>query len=393
MDKETEKPVKAKVGTEKSEDPQITPEEHENSQEAVRPELPKYELSKEEKEVTAETTFTAEKSNGSVTVRFVFDGRKLEGKDLVAFEKIYLEKALVASHEDLKDKGQTVYIPKIETTAKDKDSDTHNAVARKEVTINDEVKYKNLIPGQEYKVSGILMDQKTEKPLLVDGKEVRAEKKFTPEKAEGSIVLSFTFDASNLEGETLVVFEDLYKEDSKVAVHTDIKDESQSIHFPKIHTTATGEDGSHKISANGKVTITDSVEYKNLIPGRKYMISGTIMDKTSGKALLVNGKEIKAEESFKADKADGTEKVKFTFDASDLAGKELVVFEKIYDAETKKEVANHEDLNDEGQTVQMLTPPKGKVQTGDSPILPIAIGAGVLLIGAGIFFIKKKKEK
>ena len=62
--------------------------------------------------VTAETTFTAEASDGSVEVTFTFDTTKLQGKTLVVFETLYdTQGNLIVDHSDLTDEDQTVSIP------------------------------------------------------------------------------------------------------------------------------------------------------------------------------------------------------------------------------------------------------------------------------------------
>ena len=83
----------------------------------------------------------------------------------------------------------------------------------------DKVNYRNLIPGKEYTVKGVLMDKETGKPVMVKGKKVTSEKKFTAHKADGTVEMSFTFDASSLKGKTTVVFEDLFYDGIKVASH------------------------------------------------------------------------------------------------------------------------------------------------------------------------------
>ena len=182
-----------------------------------------------------------------------------------------------------------------------------------------------------------------------------------------------------------------------MATHSDINDKDQSIYFPEIHTTATDKaDGDHQATAAGKVTITDAVRYENLLPGAKYKVVGTLMDKETGKAVLVNGNEVKAEAEFTAEKESGTVNVDFTFDASKLGGKSVVVFEKLYTAEGK-EIANHEDINDEGQTVKLVNPPKpakGKVQTGDNfRMYGLFAGAVALLVIGSVCVFKKDKKK
>ena len=106
--------------------------------------------------------------------------------------------------------------------------------ANKIQTIVDEVRYSNLLIGREYTVKGILMDKDTGKPLLVDGKEVHQTKKFIATKRDGKINLDFTFNAEGLDGKTLVVFEDLFRDSKQVATHSEIDDIEQTVKLAKI---------------------------------------------------------------------------------------------------------------------------------------------------------------
>ena len=118
-------------------------------------------------------------------------------------------------------------IPELKTTAAidGKKEFTVNG----DVTIDDVVSYKHLVPGKEYTVKGILMDKATGKPFLVDGKEITSEVTFTAEKANSEVTV-FTFDGSVITKETeIVVFEALYREGTEIAVHADIEDEGQTV--------------------------------------------------------------------------------------------------------------------------------------------------------------------
>lgn len=207
----------------------------------------------------------------------------------------------------------------------------------------DTVRYSGLTVGKTYKLSGVLMDKATGEPLMVDGKQVTAEKEFTPKSETGTEELSYTFNASALAGKAVVEFEDLYESDSKVASHADIEDEGQTVTFtePKIGTTATAN-GEHTAEPVGEITIIDTVAYTGLIPGKEYTIKGVLMDKATGEKLLVDGKEITAEAAFRASEAEGAIDIPFTFDASALAGKTVVVFETLY--RDKLEVCAHADM-------------------------------------------------
>ena len=96
------------------------------------------------------------------------------------------------------------------------------------------VSYKHLVPGKEYKLTGTLMDKESGKSLMVDKKPVTSELIFTPEKADGTVELSFTFDARALKGKTIVAFESLSYQEKELTVHADIESEPQSIYFPEI---------------------------------------------------------------------------------------------------------------------------------------------------------------
>ncbi len=302
------------------------------------------------KEVTAEATFTAEKADGSVELAFIFDGTGLAGTTVVAFETLYTEEKEVAVHADIEDEKQTVYIPKVTTDARDQATETDHAEASEKTTIIDTVTYKNLLPGKEYNLQGVLMNKATNEPILVNARKVTAETNFTPETSDGTIELSFTFDASALAGTTVVVFESIYCNEIEVAVHADIEDEDQTVYIPKIGTVATALDtGDHLTGAFEEVTIIDTVAYEGLKAGTTYTVKGVLMDKKTGQAILADGKEVTAETTFTADKADGSVKLTFTFNGTGLEGSTAVAFETLYlDGAS---VAVHADLTDEDQSV------------------------------------------
>ena len=184
-------------------------------------------------EVTSEAEFTAEKASGKVDVVFTFDGSLLAGRTIVMFEQVYYENNLIATHADIEDEAQTLYVPKIQTTALDGERHDHNSVADKSVTIVDTVAYQNLVQGQKYKVTGKLIDKSTGKALVIGGKEVTAETEFIAEGTEGTADVTFKFNGTGLTGKQLVAYEQLYvvtdKGESIIASHEDINDEAQTI--------------------------------------------------------------------------------------------------------------------------------------------------------------------
>ncbi|RGB80419.1 hypothetical protein DW070_06475 [Coprococcus catus] len=200
--------------------------------------------------------FTPEKESGSIDMDFTFNSNDVidrlsgETKNLVVFEVMFkgsIENAsdetpvsIVASECDKDNEGQTVKLAPsaIGTTATDKSDGDHELMAGKDAVITDEVKYEGLIPGKEYTLHATLMDKKTGEPLKVADKGVTAELKFTPNSESGTVSIDLgEFDATSLDGHTLVVFEELTKQsdidgkatDVTVAEHKDINDEGQSV--------------------------------------------------------------------------------------------------------------------------------------------------------------------
>ena len=287
-------------------------------------------------------------------------------------------------------------IPELGTTAT---IDGKKEVGATEVfTLEDVVEYKHLVPGKEYTVKGVLMDKSTEKELLIDGKKITSEATFIPDKPTGSVTVEFTFDARYIRKDTdIVVFESIYSEDKELAVHADIEDVGQTVtvKIPKIGTKASIDD-KKEFTANGDITIDDVVSYKNLTVGKEYTISGVLMDKATGKAFLVDGKEVCSEVIFTAEKASGKVTVSFIFDGSVITkDTEIVAFETLY--RDGKEIAVHDDIDDKDQTVTIHPQPEPeKPQTGDNSNLGFYIGLASVAVGCLIAFLiikfKKKDE-
>ena len=261
------------------------------------------------------------------------------------------------------------------------------------ITLTDTVSYKHLIPGKEYTLTGKLMDKATGKAFLLDGEEITSEVTFTPDEPDGEIEVEFTFDARSIQEKTdLVVFEGLRSDGIELAVHADIEDVGQTVTLtpPEIHTTAT-VGGEKTVGAAGVITLTDTVSYKHLIPGKEYTLTGKLMDKATGKSFLVDGKPVTAEVTSTPEKSSGEVKVEFTFDAAGISEKtDVVVFEAVY--HEKVLLAVHADIEDEGQTVT-ITPPETP-KTGDSShILPWSILCGAAALGALMIAIADKKRR
>ncbi len=259
----------------------------------------------------------------------------------------------------------------ITTEATDKATGTHELNVSEGAVITDKVHYKGLRTGDDYRMVATLMDKTTGSAVTdADGNAVTATLDFTAGDPEGDVYLDLDVPLAQLQtGHDLVVFEELYHSsdyDNTLADHKELDDRGQTVtvNTPELGTTAKdGLDSDKQVIRDTAATIVDTVEYENVTKGQTYTVVGTLMDKASGSALLdADGNAITATAEFTAKDTYGSVDVTFTFDASALEdGKELVVFEKLYVA--GNEIANHEEINDEGQTVKIGVPEIGTTAT------------------------------
>ena len=308
----------------------------------------------------------------------------------------------------------------IHTTATDKKTGEKVIVAGKKVTIVDTVTLDGLEEGRKYQLKGWQMLKEENAELLIDGKRVESDYTFVADSEKMKVEISYTFDASELGGQNLVTFEELYdlknpEEPVKVAEHKDIDDEGQTVLITErkisIHTTATDKNGKKEVEAGKDLTIVDTVTLEGLEIGTNYKLSGWQMVKAENAKLLIDGKEVTNDYEFTADKENMEVQIEFTFNGSTLGGKQLVTFEELYDItnlEEPKKVTEHKEINDEGQTVTIKEVPETPTpetpgtttktsnppKTGDTAnaILWIAI---LVLSAAGITGVRiwnKKKQ-
>ena len=321
------------------------------------------------KAVTAETTFTPEAAHGTVNVTFAFDSRDLEdGTQLVVFENLERNGNVLVTHEDIEDINQMVVVtvPGISTSARDGIDGDKDVVVDDETTVIDTVEYKNLVPGKEYTLNGKLYSKSTGKPLMVGDKPVTGQTVFTPEKADGEVEVTFTFDSRDLEDKMdIVVFESLVRSGTELASHADIDDKNQTVTVthPEIGTTAVdGADGDKNVITDDTTEVIDTVEYTGLIPGKEYTLKGTLHVKVTDeegnvteKALEVDGKPVTAETTFTPEKADGKVDVVFHFNSLTIPhDTEIVAFESL--EKNGVEIAAHADIKDKAQTVTVKHP-------------------------------------
>jgi hypothetical protein len=185
---------------------------------------------------------------------------------------------------------------------------------------------------------------------------------FTPDASEGTATLTYTFDSSHLAGKTLTSVMLLVKDASGAVESTehDLTNPYQSakVITEAIGTQAFGKANLEKLIAIGEeVIVTDEVTYTNLEVGQGYVLEGVLYDKETGQPLIINGEKVTASTSFTAIAENGTAYLDFAIDTSDLTGKHLVVFERLYRLVNnngwfgRELVASHEDIASVDQTV------------------------------------------
>ncbi len=267
----------------------------------------------------------------------------------------------------------------------------------------------NLIYGT---IKGLKIDRETEK--TIKGALFGLFKSDTTEYTKDNAILTAESDENGIFVFDNIPFGDWLIKEIKPAEnylpsddihHITVSDNEQIIEItavndriPELKTTAT-IDGEKEVTAKGEITIDDVVEYKHLVPGKKYKIVGTLMDKSTGKPFEIDGKPITSEVTFTPEKSNGEVTVLFTFDSSAIKETtELVVFETLY--RDGIEIAVHADINDEGQTVKINVPVPEKPstpKTGDERNYGFWIGLGSIAVGgivAGVILkIKSKKDE
>ena len=384
---------------------------------------------------------------GSYTMEFpnvVPEGH--EGEYFVVYQKLYYnsvptsdanaeqyaeyagtdEKIFPVRHEKINNADQTVRPGDVHTGATDGITFDHIQLAEGMVTSVDRVYYTGLTVGKQYTLKGTLhvtgytwKDMYGNEIKTVDaddtlldaaGQPVTAEKPFTATKSDGYVDLEFTYDASLLNGETVVAFEDLYYNNMRIAFHADINDEDQSVHYPNIHTTlyragtetwcedfdenditkqTTVDGSSQELLAEENAEVIDRVKYHNLLANRNYVIRGVLMDKdTNAEFEDADGNKVTVEYPFSTPKVDPVENTKTPnaakficgdgtvldmsadygdylvdgyaevpfpkFNAKGMEGKTLVAYEEVFmvlDDGTEYKVATHTDINAAEQTV------------------------------------------
>lgn len=266
--------------------------------------------------------------------------------------------------------------PSVHTELVDGES-SHNVVCGSCLEITDYVYFDNLTAGYEYTVTGCLVDKGNGNVLCdEDGNEYTVSVDFFADSSVGVVSVNgvgievvsgvvevpFEIDSAYLfenvfeEGEdtlAIVCFETIKFRGITIAEHEDLDDESQTVFVaPKIRTTASdGDTGTGVLAYSEVVSIDDKVSFSGLASGETYVVTGTLIDKATGEAYVdSDGKTYVAEQTF-AGSSTGYVIVHFEDVKVPTDEIELVVFERVRLEGSDKNIAAHEDLNDQDQTL------------------------------------------
>lgn len=252
------------------------------------------------------------------------------------------------------------YITEITTKAVSTANGSKEIAAEKGVGITDSLTYKNLLPGYQYRIKAWIV--KSDGTVVIEPFDTSLELKAGDDR-NGTLKIPFVVDASVLKGETLTVMEEVYVIDKDgnetlYLAHADINNSEQQVTVPDIKTELidlnidefNNEDKSKIVSYGKDVTLTDYITYKNLIPGKKYKMTGTLIDKATGKALTNSqGKAITASKEFVPEKRDGVVTVVFEHVDTTAFKGAVVAGEKLNSDGI--DLITHYDLEDKDQTV------------------------------------------
>lgn len=340
------------------------------------------------KSVTATKKFTPTAKNGTINMEFTFDAAALAGKTVVVYEDVTYNGKAIASHNDIKDEAQSIHFAAITTSASDSKTGIKNTCAAKDACIVDKVSYSNLFSGESYELRGVLYDVATGNPLLVNGAKITATQKFVPTGTSGSVNVSYNFDASTFAGKTVVVFEELYYKNARIAAHQVLTDTAQQVSIPSIATIALDKaTNSHHASSVGNITITDMVYYQNLTEGQTYRVEGKIIDRDSGESVYFNGAPVESSLEFIADSGHGSVPVSYELNGEELAGRELTIYEDVYYGDEL--IASHGGFDELAQVISV----EGNNAMGDKIETAVLVGMGTFAIScaAGLALILKKR--
>ena len=292
-------------------------------------------------------------SSGRVKLDIPLDTTALAGESIVMHPALVADGGMTITPDGADTIEQTLDVePIITATALDA-GDLDNYIMGSDATILERIGYDGLKPGRTYTASCTLNDKATGNALRdAQGKVVAVCAEFTPESTEGSVSMELPVDTSGIAGHDIVAFDKLVDGNGEViANHQDLDDELQTVKTVKLSSSAIDKaDGDKIFDANAQnVTITDTVNYANLVPGEQYELKGVLMDRETGSVLSANGTPVHAVVPFVPQEVSGSTDVEYSFDASTQASQVIVAFETL--EHEGNVVAQHTDLEDVAQTV------------------------------------------
>ena len=319
------------------------------------------------KEMTVTKTFTPAEKSGEVDVEFTLNATNLNTSSLVAYETLSLNGKEIVSERSLDNEYQTLSFPVITSTkAADKRSGTKVIDAQDDMTIVDTISYTGMQTGLPLTVKSTVMDKATGKAAKdSDGNDIIVESEILPDETNGSIDVEIPIKGRNLMGKTLVVYEEIcYADGVVIAQHKDLNDAGQTVTVAGIITTAAIQTTAGQNDRYTSQTVRDTVKYYGFTKGTSYTLQGTLMDKATGNVYQENGKDVTASKTFKASATSGTETLDFEISSSESKNKTLVVYESVYTTVDGKQVlvAQHSDLTDKDQTVEVPDETVGKLK-------------------------------
>ena len=319
------------------------------------------------------------------------------GDEYVIAESLSVNDFELVSHIDVNDEDQTVHYvePTIDTTATDEDTGDHTGYRNDyEIVIKDLVTMTGLLPNHTYRLDAKLLNKtlSTEDELVYVDCVVEGIEFTTPEDLkvtdEYSVIVTFIIPVGTIEtGTKVVAAETLYDNDIELVAHVDIDDDDQSVEYedPAIYTDAELASTEDNLK-NDEVKVIDTVYYSNLKVGRLYTLRATAVNKLTGELICdAEGNVYEFIVEFTPETADGTVRVPMVFKQSDINGLTIVAFEKLfveYGTDLETEIASHEDIEDENQTVKL--PFEARITVEKK-----AAGTGYKLKGAEISIVDK----
>ena len=344
---------------------------------------------------TASTTFVPETSDGTVDVVYHVDtlylisqiGQTVNGvtveapREIVSFETITSTSGFdFEIHADIEDEGQTIILGDIRSGAGDTQTST-SWLAAGLTTIRDTVHYRGLGPV-EYTVRGSLhLISYDENGNAIDGGLIQArpgevtetEYTWTPTNHEGDINLDYTLNTDRFEGQNIIVFEELWYNGVCIISHEHYCDSNgnygmdnleQTVRRAEVHTNAFSyQTGAQMVAYDTEATITDSVYYGNVEVGQSYYVEGSLWGCYTDENGYIHSTPITQEEGgrsnsavFTATESSGVVEVLFTINSTMLSDRGfdyVVVTERLIHVGSGVSIADHMDLTDQAQTIQV----------------------------------------